>query len=921
MSSIESVLNQLQAAGLIVENLEIDSKNIVRVKVDGDKGKSVSGWYRVYSVTSQKGNIYYVGVYGNWKNSALPDTGQTISYESNSLSTEDLDAIKRKQQQARKSVEAERKAKNKEAAGRAVSTWEGLGRDGASPYLSRKKVGAFGVRFSRGTVVVPVVGVKGDLLGLQFIYADGNKRFLTGTAKKGAFHLIGTVAEGVPVVVTEGYATAASIHMATQWPVVVAFDAGNLPAVAKNSRSKFPEARLIIAADNDDAGRKYGKRASENVGGTMALPVFNKPGEKDTDFNDLHVAEGLEKVAEILNTAQASPPDLAKSASPGSDESQKYSPFTASDSGVYYLDRESGESYWICSRLDVIAETRNTDNSGWGLLVRLTDGDGITKEWNIPTRLFNSDNGNKIIGELLDQGLKIDAGRYGNKRVLEYLKRYKSAKRTRLVDKLGWFGNAYLMPGEVVGSQDEAVHYYSNRPPLNKSARGGSMEAWRDNVSVYCRNNPLLMFATSTAFAGPMLELLGVETFGVHIVGDSSLGKSTAARVAASVCGGKDYLRTWHTTSTALEVFAAEHSDSLLILDEINQSDPHAVGQMIYMLGNASGKARGLDTATGTRPQHHWRLLFLSNGERSLEQHLASAGKKQQAGMDVRLLNVGACIHTEEKARKQKGIYEDLHSFAHGAALSDHLSQQSAMNYGHAHYSFVTALTAMTEETKKRMVAYIRRQQNEFEHGLLSEEASGQARRAAAKFALIGIAGELATKQSITGWSKGEALEAAQIMFQRWLSQRGGEGSAEDKAVLEHICLELQNKGESHFTRWDCEEGDAKVDTHQPRTGTRWGFRRVETESAYAGESCSEELFYIYKLSFRKSLCKGFDYKRACELLKERGALEHHKSRGYLYRANLPGSGKSKEDVYLIKMSALRNMLPEADCTDDQEAA
>ena len=340
------------------------------------------------------------------------------------------------------------------------------------------------------------------------------------------------------------------------------------------------------------------------------------------------------------------------------------------------------------------------------------------------------------------------------------------------------------------------------------------------------------------------------------------------------------------------------------------------------MLGNSSGRARGTDTGASTRVQHHWRLLFLSNGERSLEQHLASAGKKQQAGMDVRLLNVGACIHKEEKTRKQKGIYEDLHNFAHGAALSDHLNQQSAVNYGHAHYSFVTALTAMTTETKKRMVAYTRRRQSEFEHGLLSEEASGQARRAAAKFALIGIAGELATRQGITGWSEGEALEAAQIMFQRWLSQRGGEGSAEDKAILEHICLELQNKGESHFTRWDCEEKDAKVDTHQPRTGTRWGFRRVETESDYAGESSSDESFYIYKLSFRKSICKGFDYKRACELLKEKGALEFHKSRGYLYRANLPGSGKDKEDVYLIKMSALRNMLPEPESVDnDQEAA
>ena len=374
MSTIESVLNQFQAAGLIVENLEIDTKDIVRVKVDGDKGKSTSGWYRVYSVTSKKGNIYYAGVYGNWKDSALPDSGQNISYEGHSLSAEDVAAIKRKQEQARKSVAAERKAKNKEAADRAAPIWEGLGRDGASDYLARKKVSAFGVRFSRGTVVVPVVGVKENLVGLQFIQANGSKKFLTGTAKKGASHLIGSPADDLPMVVTEGYATAASIHMATQWPVLVAFDAGNLPAVAKNCRAKFPDVRLIIAADNDDAGRKYGKRASEGAVGTMTLPAFNNPGAKDTDFNDLHVAEGLEKVAEILSAALTSPPAATIDNPPGTDDSPKYSPFTVSDSGVYYLDRESDKSYWICSRLDAIAETRNTDNSGWGLLVRLTDG-------------------------------------------------------------------------------------------------------------------------------------------------------------------------------------------------------------------------------------------------------------------------------------------------------------------------------------------------------------------------------------------------------------------------------------------------------------------------------------------------------------------------------------------------------------------
>ena len=99
------------------------------------------------------------------------------------------------------------------------------------------------------------------------------------------------------------------------------------------------------------------------------------------------------------------------------------------------------------------------------------------------------------------------------------------------------------------------------------------------------------------------------------------------------------------------------------------------------------------------------------------------------------------------------------------------------------------------------------------------------------------------------------------------------------------------------------------MDTHQPRTSVRWGFRRVEGPSECMDDSYSEESLYIYKLAFKKELCKGFNHRRACELLKERKVLECHQGRGYCYTARLPGSGTKKEDVYLIRMSALRELF------------
>jgi len=154
---------------------------------------------------------------------------------------------------AREKAEAERQARAAEAASRALHLWDNLPDGGRSDYLNKKKVKGFGLRYSRGSIVVPVRNAAG-LVGLQFIDGNGDKKFLTGTPKQGAWHLIGDIASGVAHFwIAEGYATAASVHLATGEPVFVAFDAGNLVHVAQAVRSMYPAADLLIAADNDAA--------------------------------------------------------------------------------------------------------------------------------------------------------------------------------------------------------------------------------------------------------------------------------------------------------------------------------------------------------------------------------------------------------------------------------------------------------------------------------------------------------------------------------------------------------------------------------------------------------------------------------------------------------------------------------------------
>ena len=123
----------------------------------------------------------------------------------------------------------------------------------------------------------------------------------------------------------------------------------------------------------------------------------------------------------------------------------------------------------------------------------------------------------------------------------------------------------------------------------------------------------------------------GLDSGGFHWRGDSSCGKTTALRVAASVYGGPAYLQRWRATDNALEAVAAQHCDGLLILDELAQVDPRTAGECAYMLANETGKSRS--TRTGqTRQRLTWRLLFLSAGEIGLAAHMAEGASGLASG-------------------------------------------------------------------------------------------------------------------------------------------------------------------------------------------------------------------------------------------------------------------------------------------------
>lgn len=179
------------------------------------------------------------------------------------------------------------------------------------PYLTRKGITApLEVKQHEGCLVIPVFGVNRELNGLQRIDANGRKKFLAGTRKKGS--MFGIKGNGT-YIICEGFSTGVSLHEATGASIAVAFDAGNLLHVARAVSKKVNPKNIIIAGDNDawklemgqpNIGADMAKKAGIEIGARVAIPEFKKPNGKDTtDFNDLHIIEGAEVVKKQVEGA------------------------------------------------------------------------------------------------------------------------------------------------------------------------------------------------------------------------------------------------------------------------------------------------------------------------------------------------------------------------------------------------------------------------------------------------------------------------------------------------------------------------------------------------------------------------------------------------------------------------------------------
>lgn len=497
----------------------------------------------------------------------------------------------------------------------------------------------------------------------------------------------------------------------------------------------------------------------------------------------------------------------------------------------------------------------------------------------LPSSILSGD-GAELRARLLDAGLFITANKRSREKLNEYVLSAEPARRVLCVNQLGWHDGAFVLPDAVISQEPADIRLQNVDRAAHKYKVSGTLAEWQNNIARYCVGNPRLMFAVSTAFAAALLPIAEEPSGGFHLRGLSSTGKTTALQIAGSVWGGdqrKGFLETWRATANGLEAVAELHNNALLCLDEISQINPQELGETIYCLSNGFGKSR-MHKDTKARRKIEWQLLFLSSGEKSLSEMMQGTGQRSFGGQEARFVDLAA------DAGKGLGLFENLHEFATASEFSKHLATASRKFYGAAIREFLPFVANNAEA----VAAEIKQKRKEFTDVNAVKDASGEVYRVASRFALVAVAGMIASDCGVTSWRKYDVCEATATLFQEWLEARGTTGSIDIARGVRRVLAFIEQHGNSRFQ--SIHDSTAKIQN-------RVGFRRD-------GEDGETEYLFLTEM-FEGEVCKGFNHLAVAKELDRRGLLRRGEQDRLTRKASLPELGR--KNVYVVTSSPQTN--------------
>lgn len=676
---------------------------------------------------------------------------------------------------------------------------------------------------------------------------------------------------GAPVLVVEGEKDADGA--AERFPafVVVTWPGGS-NAVGKADFTALEGRSVVVWGDADEPGRKASRAVAKaaSAGGALGTAIVDPPGYFPEGWGLADPwPQGFDQVKAValIDAARAD-------AQPGGvDWPWGY---RMDGDGLWYdaPGQNGGKPVptWISSPFEIVGEARDPDGGGWSVVLRFRDRDG--REKMVPvSRGRLASGGAEVRAELADAGLIVSPARGKADKFVIALAQVGSDRRQTLVSATGWCGDRFVLPDAVIGPAATDSVIFTGEGGALHYRRKGTLAGWRADVAAHANGNDLLAVALSLAFLGPLLRPLDLEGGGLHFRGSSSCGKTTLAYAAGSVWGGGGPLgfgQTWRATANALEMVAFGHNDGLAVFDELALVAPEEAGAAAYSL--ASGQSKARSRADGSlRRRSEWRVAILSTGEIGLADHIRTGKRNDRpmTGQELRLLDIAA------DAGARWGVWSDLRGTRGPAELSDAIKAASGKDYGHAGPAFVEAFAARRQEAlasaKTIMAAFVQ--------GVARDGDTGQAQRAAHRFAAIAAAGELATGFGVTNWPPGLATDASVRLYHRWADGFGRDRSHEASAIIRAVKGFIESEGAS-FAPWD--DGEEFEETEPSRAGRDEQARGLKTWGYRA--KVGRDLEFRFNDAGWDAAIKGFGRAEAAKALFEagffeRGDAEHWKKR------------------------------------------
>lgn len=524
--------------------------------------------------------------------------------------------------------------------------------------------------------------------------------------------------------------------------------------------------------------------------------------------------------------------------------------------GLYFLERDKNDNhqkYFICSPISVQGATRDKHGENWGRLLEFCDLDGITKRLPLPIELLQGD-GQSYRKILANHGLIINPHNKARALLDIFLQFYPIEQRFTCIDETGWHGNSYALPSQIVG--DKNLIFQTIIKEHGYSVKG-VLTQWQSLISDPTAKHDRLCFALCVGFSGQLLKLLDVDSIGFHFVGASSMGKSLALQLTASIWGNfREFVRTWKATGNALENTATLHNDGFLALDEISEVSERQIGDIVYMLGNGQGKSRMNKDGLNKEPKK-WRIAYLSTGEKTLKELLSQNSDIVKAGQEVRL------IHINADAGQKIGMFNIVHD-TDPATQAQNLKAKASKFYGSAGVAWLEFLVNSNKDDIKKFYSETKAKMLK-KHNQLS----AQKRRIFESFILVATAGELATHANITGWQQGRAVESALNCFDDWLMTYGKNDDLEETEILSRLIAFIQSN--SHGGRL-----------------VRLGIDRIEDKiNNLAGYLSKDDKYVYFTPSGLEQAIHPYSVKKCLSILRDKDLLKtQHGNKCKVYLGN-----------------------------------